>query len=382
VGTAVGHARSELADRLRSRRGELEQALLARVYGVADPTETEDSVYLEGFRTAAAAAVDLALETIEKPDAGAPIPAPFLLQARLAARNGVRLDTVLRRYAAGQAILVDFTIASIERETAITSAELRTLLAASSAAFDRLLQAVGEEYAREAEVHPKARDRSKVEVVERLMAGEMVGSPHLAYPLDGWHIGLVLEGADARHPLHDLAREVDRILLLVEPRPQVLWAWLGGGRRIETRDVVRSTLSWGLDVTLAAGEPGRGVAGWRLSHKQALAVLPFAEGAPVAVARYADKGLLASIRKDQVLVESLRALYLDPLSSDREDGDVLRHTLRAYFAADSNISSAASALQVHRQTVTSRLHTVEERLGRPISQCALELNVALELAKA
>ncbi len=370
-----------VADRLRLRRGEIEQALLARVYGIGNPVETNDPAYLDGIRGAAAGAVDFAVDTIDgAPRDEPPVPRVFLLQARLAARNRVRLDVVLRRYAAGHAILVDFLIEEAEREAGLSSVELRAVLAAISSSFDRLLVGVGEEYALEAGRNSgNARERSQVERVERLLAGELVPTDSLDYPLDGWHIGLVVEATDADAVLRDFARQVDRRLLAVEPRTDTLWAWLGGRSRVEAADVEHRLRRWPLEVKVALGEPGRGVAGWRLTHQQALAVLPFAEGHPVALARYSEKGILASIQKDRVLVESLRKIYLEPLSDEKEGEEVLGETLRAYFAAACSSSSAASALRVHRQTVTSRLRTAEERLGRSLTECYIELNLALTL---
>jgi len=181
---AVEHA-SVLADRLRSRRKEIEESLIARVYGIADPSKTEDAVYVEGFRAAAAAAVNFAIGTLESAvGQGPPIPPVFLSQAALAARNGVRLDLVLRRYAAGHALLADFLIEEIERVASLSPAELRTLLGASSSAFDRLLVGVGDEYAKEvARNSVVSPDRTRVELVERLLAGEPLGSHALGYDL-------------------------------------------------------------------------------------------------------------------------------------------------------------------------------------------------------
>ncbi len=369
-----------VGDRLRTRRTELEQALFARVYAIGDPAETEDPAYLEGFRAAVAAAVDFAVDILDGSAGDEPaIPRVFLLQARLAARNRVRLDVVLRRYAAGHAIFVNFAIGAAEQKPAMSPAELQALLASISCAFDRLLDEVGEEYAREAARSSRgARSRSQVERVRRLLAGELVSADDLDYPLDVWHIGIIIEGSGTRTVLKDLARQLDRRLLAVEPQTGTLWGWLGGRDRLAAGEVAKCISRWPLDVKVAVGEPGYGVGGWRLSHQQAFAVIPFAEGRPVGLARYAEKGALASIQKDHVLVESLQNLFLEPLS-DEKDGDVLTETLRAYFAAACSTSSAASALHVHRQTVTSRLRTVEERLERSISDCFLELNLALAL---
>jgi DNA-binding PucR family transcriptional regulator len=83
--------------------------------------------------------------------------------------------------------------------------------------------------------------------------------------------------------------------------------------------------------------------------------------------------------QDDLLATSLRQLYLEPLAEERDGGETLRETLRAYFAAERNVSSAAAALSVNRHTVTSRLRTIEKRLGRPLSTCATEIDAALRL---
>jgi PucR C-terminal helix-turn-helix domain/GGDEF-like domain len=369
---------SVIGERLRLGRVELEQALLTRVRGIGNPIETGDLGYLEGSRTAVAAAVDYAIDTLSSAaDEELPVPPIFLLQARLAARHEVRLDIVLRRYAAGHAILVGFLIEAADREGSIPPAELKDLLALSSTALDRLLLYIGEEYACEAARHSRnARERSRINRVERLLAGELVTSAHLEYPLNGWHVALVVEGAEALGALRQLARDVDRRLLAVEPRTDILWAWLGGRAPVDIAEAAKQLRLWPLEMKVGLGEPGRGVDGWRLSHRQALAVVPLAEGRPVALARYVEKGVLASIQKDHVLVESLRKLYLEPLSRENDAEGVLRETIGAYLAAECSTSSAASALKVHRQTVTSRLRTVEDRLGRSIAECALELSLA------
>jgi DNA-binding PucR family transcriptional regulator len=116
-----------------------------------------------------------------------------------------------------------------------------------------------------------------------------------------------------------------------------------------------------------------------LTHQQASAALPIALRSPEPFVRYADVALLASILQDDLLASSLRELYLDPLERERDGGEVARRTLRAYFAAERNVSSAAVALGVKRHTVTNRLRTIEQRLGRPLNDCASEVDTALRL---
>ena len=125
--------------------------------------------------------------------------------------------------------------------------------------------------------------------------------------------------------------------------------------------------------------PARGSRAGGFSHRQAKAALPIAERRGQAVVRYADVALLASILRDDLLVTSLRQLYLEPLARAKDGGEVGRETLRAYFATERNISSTAAVLGVDRRTVTNRIRAVEDLFGRPLKDFATELETALLL---
>jgi hypothetical protein len=73
-------ARRELSERLRERKGEIEEALLTRTYAIADPTEAADPEYEQGLRIAVAAALDHGLAVVEHGEERAP-PVPVVLLA-------------------------------------------------------------------------------------------------------------------------------------------------------------------------------------------------------------------------------------------------------------------------------------------------------------
>ena len=82
---------------------------------------------------------------------------------------------------------------------------------------------------------------------------------------------------------------------------------------------------------------------------------------------YAEVAVLASILADDLLLASLHQIYLAPLATLRDGGEVLRKSLRAYFRADRNVTAAAAALGVTRQALAKRLAQVEERVARRLS---------------
>lgn len=374
--------RAALRVRLQARRAELAQAALTRVNAVSDSDGPADPAYAEGLRAAVSAALDYGFDIIEGGEESAPpVPAVLLTQARVAARSGVSLDTVLRRYFVGYTLLGSFLIEETEKDERLRGSLLRPILRTQAALFDRLLVAVSEEYRREEGVREYTPDQRRSERVERLLAGELIDASELAYDFDATHLGVLGVGPGASEAIREMANALDYRLLLV-PRPEnSVWAWLGARRRLDAVELERG-LGTGArnDLTLAVGEQGRGLTGWRLTHQQARAALGVAiRQSEQVVVRYADVALLASILQDDLLATSLRQLYLAPLERERDGGEVARETLRAYFAAQRNVSSTAAILGVSRRTVTNRLHVIETRLGRPVNEVTAEIEAALRL---
>ncbi|HEU4599072.1 MAG TPA: hypothetical protein VFS26_04950, partial [Solirubrobacterales bacterium] len=124
--------RATLAARLRERLPELRGAIATRVYAISDPHEVPDPAYPEWLNTALTAAIEFRLAVLESGERNPPsIPLVLLAQARLDARDGVSLDTVLRRYFAGNAVFSDFLVEEAEWAE-VPSSALRGLLAAQA----------------------------------------------------------------------------------------------------------------------------------------------------------------------------------------------------------------------------------------------------------
>jgi hypothetical protein len=377
----IEEIRSGLVARLRARRGEIEEATMTRVYAVSERTETQDPEYAHGLRAAVSAALDYGFDALERSeDRAPPIPAVLLAQARLAARSGVSLDTVLRRYLAGYTLLGDFVFQEAKETGQLRSPALQRLLRAQAALLDRLLAAVSEEYCREEQERLGSAEERRADRVRRLLAGELIDISELAYEFDAWHVGAIASGPDAAEALRELARLLDTRLLLIRREEGSVWAWLGARRGLDAVELQGiASRDWPADISLALGDPAQGLTGWRLTHQQAKAALPIALGSSASVVRYADVALVASMLRDDLLVTSLRERFLAPLEQERDGGAIARATLRAYFAAERNVSSAAAALGVNRQTISNRLRAIEERLGCSLSASTTEVEAALRL---
>jgi hypothetical protein len=374
-------SRSLVAARLRERLPEIQTAVGTRVYAIADPHEVADPGYIERLKAALAAAVEYRLAVLELGERRAPaVPEVLLAQARLDARDRVPLDTVLRRYFAGNSHFGDFLVEEAEGAE-VPGSTLRELLREQATIGDRLLAAVSAEHAREVGNRPSSAAERRREVVKRLLAGELIDHSELDYDLDGHHLAAMAKGEGAEELLRELAGKLDRRLLAVRREEEAKWAcWLGGRSELDPDEAMRALADiapQGVFVTV--GEAGEGLAGWRFSHLQAKAALAIAERRREPVVRYADVAVLASILRDDLVATSLRHLYLEPLAQTRDNGKIARETLRAYFAAERNITSTAAALGVDRRTVRNRLHAIEARLDRPLTGSLADLEIALRL---
>jgi PucR C-terminal helix-turn-helix domain/GGDEF-like domain len=371
----------DLHTRLQARRPEIKRDCLERVHAISDPGVVADPSYREGLRLAVSAALDYGLVVVHRPSEAlaAPVPLALLAQARTAAHAGVSLETVLRRYSAGSALLRDCLIEEAEG-AGLDNPALKRLLGDQATLFDRLLKDVGVEYrqALEVDLDPAQRHARRI---ERLVAGESTDTTGIPYDFNAHHVGVVVSGPVLAEAIRNLAQALDRRALIVPTEKDTLWVWLGGRRALDTRDFHRlaSAREWPPGVSVASGEPGFGLPGWRFSHRQAQAALAIAKLDPEPVKRYADVAVQSTLVRDDLLVSSLHQMYLSPLEQERDGGKVLRDTLRAYFASEEHASSAAAALGVKRHTVTNRLRKVEARLGQSLATCATALNAALSI---
>jgi AcrR family transcriptional regulator len=147
-------ARAGVVAWLRAQRAEIDEAIFARVTDQwFDRAGSEEPEYVAGLRAAGVAALDYALMGMERSGAFLePVPVAVLEQARRAARVGVSLDTVLRRYLAGYAVLEGFVMQEAEHDELLREGgALRDLLWIISTLVDRLITAVSSAYSKEVE---------------------------------------------------------------------------------------------------------------------------------------------------------------------------------------------------------------------------------------
>lgn len=372
--------RQRLAADLRARAPQIEREIFARVRALAEPASQKGPEYEKGLRVAIAEALAYALLCIELGDAWpAPIPMGVLSQSRLAAREGVELATVLRRYLAGNTLLEGFIA---EAASGMSGGEVRAVLRELGPPMDRLMQAVAGEFAEARRQIEGTSAQRRAERLRELLAAEgPADTDDIEYDFEGWHVGAVFFGREAAAASARVARVNGSRALCLPQDPSTGWVWLGSPRPPAPHEVE----GWLEDlipdtVAVALGAPRPGLPGWRLSHREARAVTPALTLQRSRGIRHAHEvALLAAVLNDEALVRSLLDTYVAPLESRGESGRVLRETLRAYIAADTNVAAAAATLNVTRHTVQRRLRTVEGLIGQLLPDCYAEVHVALQL---
>jgi hypothetical protein len=319
------------------------------------------------------------LEGIEKNrEAVVQIPPETARQARRAAREGVRLDTVFRRYTAGNLSLEEFIVAEAE---GIPSDVLCQILSDQGLRVDRLMETVSAEYRDELEQAARSSTQKQADRIWHFLENSsLVGPPDTDYDFDAWHIGMILTGSATPiiRAVQTIADRSGYRLLTVARDHETAWAWLGCpvepnlAGLVQALDAVASA-----QASVAVGEPRKGLDGWRQTFREAQAALQVLLYRPQPVTRCRDVILVSAVVRDPALATSLIETYLAPLNGRGDSGEVLRKTLRAYFHANQNANTAAAALQVARHTVERRLRSVEEKLGQTIDTCNAQLQVAL-----
>lgn len=381
-------ARIDLARRLRSQEAEFQEAIFTHVRSVApDAVADGDSHLALGLREMIAVCMDYGLASIEQ---GAlwsgPMPPAVAAHASRAASGGVSLTTALCRCVAGHTLAWSFVLDEVAHHD--LPDELRfALLLQTSVVLGSLLAGVQTEIAdaHSSEIRRRARSREQrqAEIVHKLLAGEPVDAAELTeleYELDAWHLAVIGTGAEAAEAARSLAAGLHRELLVVAYGGKTVWAWLGGQSRPGFADVERVfSAQEHADVSLAVGEPARGLRGWRVTQQEAEGALLVARYRPRRLMRYRDVALEATALQNEALTDSLIETYLSPLDNHRCPGATLRETLRAYFAAGHNASAAARALYVSPRTMRNRMTLIEDGLGSLLYERHAELELALRL---
>lgn len=243
---------------------------------------------------------------------------------------------------------------------------------------------------------------ARAAAVEDILSGTeddpQSASKRLRYDVNRHHLGVhVWLDAPSDDPgvqttltsaLWRLAEAVSAPSPLVLPAGSTaITAWLSRPEAFTAAELVRVGDQAGSQdgVSVAIGEPGWGIGGFRRTHLEAsharrLACLLGERASVVTCYRDVAVAALASADGDHAVAFVKR--ILGPLAVDDEATYRIAATLAVYLDENRSPGRAAQRLTVHPNTVSYRVHQAEQLLGRPIDTNALELSVALALLPA
>jgi len=215
------------------------------------------------------------------------------------------------------------------------------------------------------------------------------------------HIGLIVwvdhvpDKGDALSVLSesvaDIARSVAAEASITHPAGSLaLAAWLSGRGAFPVNGMEAFAdgprqLHLPEGVSVAVGEPGYDLKGFRRTHIEAgharrVASLVASQAGPLT--RYRDVAVAALCTADGDHAAAFVSGVLGSLAANDDVTNRLAMTLAVYLRENRSRTQAAARLAVHPNTVSYRVRQAEELLGRSASADSLDLQVALTLLPA
>ena len=389
----------ELAAELLQTTPELAQAMAAHLYAaIPELAAVEDDELRAELRASSEANIGQALRLLAEGATTEEIVAPraALEFLRGNVRRGLPLPALLRSYRLGHAWLWERWSQALQDRVA-DSGELAAAQDESSAFMfayiDRVSGALVEEFGTERERMVRSAEQLRAETVRAILAGEPVdeeaASRRLGYALARQHVAMRV-WSSARD-VGGLERAVGEAAAALGPgRPLVVPSgaarfdvWWGSFVDPVTDELERYEPPRGVQV--AFGKGGKGVAGFRSSHAQALQaarISSLAGGDASPVTSYADVELVSLLASDLPRARAFVAAQLGPLAEPSEQAERLRATVLAFLTSGGSATRAAETLYVHQNTVVYRVKKAEELLGHRVTERPVELTAALTLAAA
>ncbi len=220
---------------------------------------------------------------------------------------------------------------------------------------------------------------SRLRAVLRALDGQWVDPGELGYDLACRHIAVV---ADAPTVLDAVAHRTKRQLLRVRAPDGRIWGWLGGRTRISDGDLEALIASQASsDVRVVFGEPAEGIAGFAVSHHQALEASVVAVAANQRAVRFADFRVLIAVLRDGDLAKGFIERELGELGRPGERMGELRETLRAYLEHSQSVSAAAAVRGRDRKMIERQLRSAEQLIHHRVSDRSDEVLIALRVAE-
>ncbi|MHA7664821.1 PucR family transcriptional regulator [Mycolicibacterium sp. HS_4_1] len=327
-------------------------------------------------------------------------PAAALEHARRLAQRDISANVLVRSYRLGHQAVLKEVLEEIRAADLGPGLGLDVFDVMSTISFnyiDRISQEVVEVYQQARESWLENRNSVRITEVRELLAGGDVdvdaATLAIRYPLQRTHLAVVLWCGDAEDRLAEMERLVRQFAasigaadspLFISVDRATAWAWVA-----VPVAVVDEAVTWLGSLVpadgphVAVGTPQSGVAGFRLSYRQAenARTVAVASGPQRRFTAFGHRGVaLAALLGANVDALSAWATeVLGPLACSTDSDQRLRETLQAFLKAGGSNKAAAEELHLHTNSVKYRVQRAIERRGRPIEDDRLDVEVALLL---
>ena len=326
-------------------------------------------------------------------------PAAAVEYARRLAQRGMPLTALLRAYRVGHACFSDWLLRELARQAGdaemITAATLG-MSKIVAGYIDQTSEEMVAAYGQERENWLRNRSAARAARIRDLLSGERIdvsaAEATLGYRLRQYHVGLVCWAGDAtasvdnitqlEHAISHVAGKAacsgDPVFLPCDESSA--WAWLPLGIR-DTFDAAGATTA-GADgnIHFAFGDVVKGVTGFRLTHRQAIAAQAVALAAgspPPRVVTFSEVAPVAMMLGSADLLRAWVLATLGGLATDDEHHARLRDTLLVFLKSGGSYKTTAERLMLHKNTVQYRIRKAEESLGQPVGENRHDVELAL-----
>jgi PucR C-terminal helix-turn-helix domain/GGDEF-like domain len=326
-------------------------------------------------------------------------PAASLEYARRRAQRGTPLTALLRAYRLGHTCFSDWLLKELAQQAEdahmITAATL-SMSKIVAGYVDQTSEEIVAAYTRERENWLRNRSAARAARIRDLLSGQRVDvhatEATLGYRLRQYHVGVVCWAGDTANAVDNITRLEHAISHVAgkadcSGEPVFLprdvssaWAWLPLGIRDRFDAAAASTAGLDDDIRFAFGDAARGVTGFRLTHRQAIAAQAVALAGGSPPPRAVTFGQVAPVAMMLGSPDLLRAWVLATLAglaADDEHHARLRDTLLVFLDAGGSYKATAEQLVLHKNTVQYRIRKAEESLGRPVGDNRHDVELAL-----
>jgi hypothetical protein len=325
-------------------------------------------------------------------------PAAALEYARRRAQRGTPLTALLRAYRLGHACFSDWVLKELAQQAndvqMITAATL-SMSRIVAGYVDQTSEEIVAAYTRERENWLRNRSAARAARIRDLLSGERINvsatEATLGYRLRQYHVGVVCWAGDATAAVDNITRLEHAISQVAGkaacsgdpvflPRDESsAWAWLPLGIRDTFDAAGASTSGVDGDIHFAFGDAAKGVTGFRLTHRQAVAAqaVALAPGSPPRAVAFSEVAPVAMMLGSADLLRAWVLSTLAGLAADDDHHARLRDTLLVFLQSGGSYKTTAERLMLHKNTVQYRVRKAEESLGRPMGENRHDVELAL-----